>query len=259
MPAWAGVAYAAPRVFSLDQCADQYVLALTPRAQIVGLSHRSNDPDAYLRTAARGLPQRRASYEAVFAARPDVVVRYWGGDAALVRALERRGVSVVTITEASDFQGVGENLSLVAGALGREAEGRRLRAEMQARLTRAAGAWRGREALYMTPGAYTAGSGTLVDAILRAAGLRNAVTGPGFRPAPLEQVVLSPPGAFVLGFFDTARFSRWQVARHPALDRARAGRTTASLPGKLLGCPAWFAADAASRLADAAPAARRRP
>ena len=66
--ALAGPAQAAPRVMSLDQCADQYVLALSPREAIVGVSPRVDDRDSYLRAMSAGLPQRRASAEAVLAA-----------------------------------------------------------------------------------------------------------------------------------------------------------------------------------------------
>ena len=240
------------RVLSLDQCADQYVLALTPRERIVGVSHRAGDQDAYLRQAAAGLPRSRASYEAVFAARPTVVVRYWGGDAQVVRALERRDVRVVTIDDASDFDGVRANLRRVSAALGEEAAGRRLEARLEADLAAARGAWGGRKALYLTPGGFTSGGGSMVDAILRAAGMTNAAEGPGYRPAPLESLVLSPPAAFVLGFFDMARYTAWDLARHPVLERVRRGRTAASLPGKYLGCPAWFQAEGARVLAGAA-------
>ena len=252
--AWSAPAAARPqRVFSLDQCADQYVLALTPPANIAGLSHRADDRDSHFRRRAAGLPQRRASHEALFAARADVVVRYWGGDPRLLRALERRGVRVVTIRDAADFPEVRANVERVSRALGAEPEGRRLIARMQADLAASEGAWGGREALYLTPGGFTAGKGTLIDAMLRAAGLRNAATAPGFAAAPLEPLVLSPPQAFVLGFFDMARFTRWDLAAHPTLERARRGRTVASLPGALLHCPAWFAAEAPRRLAEAAP------
>ena len=250
----AGAAEASPRVFSMDQCADQYVLALVPREHIVGLSHRADDPDSYMAAAARGLPQRRASYEAVFAARPHVVVRYWGGDAKLVRALEQQGVRVITIRDAEGFDDVRSNVRQVSHALGRVAEGRGLIAHMDADLAGAAGAWAGREALYLTPGGFTAGTGSLIDAMLRAAGLRNAERRAGFLAAPLERLVLAPPAAFVLGFFDMARYTRWDLAGHPVLERARRGRTAASLPGKYLHCPAWFAAEGARRLAEAAPA-----
>jgi iron complex transport system substrate-binding protein len=251
--AWAGAADATPRrVLSLDQCADQYVLALVPRSQIVGLSHRADDLDSYLRTRAGRLPQRRASLEAVFAARPELVVRYWGGDAALLRALERRGVRSVTIEEVSDFAGVRANVQRVARAAGREAEGRALLLAMDQRLASAAGAWRGQPALYLTPGSYTAGQGTLVASILEAAGLRSLAPA-GYSLMPLERLVLSPPSMFVLGFFDMARFTRWQVARHPVLARVRRGRPAVRLPAAVLGCPGWFAADAAVALAEAAP------
>ena len=241
------------RVLSLDQCADQYVLALIPRQAIVGLSHRAGDADAYLRDAARGLPRRRPSYEAVLAARPDVVVRYWGGDAQLVRALQQRGVRVVSIEQASDFDGVRANIARVSAALDNPAGGQRLTARLDADLRAARGAWRGREALYLTPGGFTTGSESLIDALMRAAGLRNAATGPGFQPAPLERLVLSPPAAFVLGFFDMARYTRWDLGSHPVLQRLRRGRTAASLPGKYLHCPAWFVGEGARRLAEAAP------
>ena len=83
-------AWAAPRVMSLDSCADQYVLALAPREAIVGLSHRAVAPDSYLRDQAAGLPLRRATFESLVSARPQVVVRLWGGDAR--RDGQRRGL-----------------------------------------------------------------------------------------------------------------------------------------------------------------------
>ncbi|HEX8433324.1 MAG TPA: ABC transporter substrate-binding protein [Longimicrobium sp.] len=245
-------AEAAPRAMSLDGCADQFVMALAPRESIVGVSHRADDPDSWLRTRAAGLPVRRASFEAVWDARPEVVVRYWGGDPRLLRALETRGVRVVTVEEATDFAGVRANVGRVAGALGRTAEGDRLTARMADQLASAQGAWRGQDALYLTPGAYTAGRGTLVDAVLGAAGLRNVETRAGFRPAPLEALLLNPPGAVVRGFWDTARFSRWSLGRHGGLLQMLRARTAADLPGAVLGCPGPMAADGARMLAEAA-------
>src|SRR6185503_14955109 len=99
--ALAGASAAGPRVASLDQCADQYVLALAPRSDIAGLSYRAVAPDSYLRAEARGLPLRRTDLESILAARPQLVVREWGGDAGLVRGLERRGVRVVGIDDAT--------------------------------------------------------------------------------------------------------------------------------------------------------------
>ena len=246
-------ARAGPRIASLDQCADQFVLALAPRGDIAGLSHRADDADAYLRAEAAGLPLRRASLEAVLASRAQVVVRYWGGDEGLTRALARRAVRVVKIDDATDFDGVRANVRRVAAALGRPGAGQALIARMDNELAAARGAWDGRSALYLTPGGFTAGRETLVGAMMAAAGLSDAATAPGYAPVSLERIVADPPNAFVLGFFGAASTAgqHWSIGRHEALRRAMAGRTLAVLPDAILGCPAWFAADGAAILARA--------
>ena len=250
--ALAGPACAGPRVVSLDQCADQFVLALAPRSDITGLSMRADDPDSYLRGEAAGLPLRRPTLETVLGARPQLVIRYWGGDARLLARLRERGVAVLSLEDAADFDGVRRNIRAVAGALGRPAAGERLVAGMDARLAAGEGAWGGRGGLYLTSGGFTTGPGGLIDAILRAAGLRNLVHRPGYAPAPLEDLVLHPPSAFVLGFFDAPMARARGPGAHPALRRLMADRPAVSLPSSELGCPAWFAADAAGRLAAAA-------
>jgi iron complex transport system substrate-binding protein len=247
-------AAAAPRVLSFDGCADQYVMALSPRETIVGLSTRADDADSRLRHLSAGLPIRRVDLETALATRPQLVVRYWGGDPRLVRALERRGVRVVTLQEASDFADVRRNIRQVAAALGRSAAGEALISRMDVQLARAAGAWGGVSALYLTPGGISAGPGTLVDAVLRSAGMTNAETRPGYQVISLEQLALRPPHRVVLGFFDTFQLSgeSWGVGRHQVLQRAVRGRVAASLPGSTLGCPDWTAAEAAEILASRA-------
>lgn len=249
-----GLALAAPRVMSLDSCADQYVLALAPRDSIVGLSHRAVSRDSYMRDAAAGLPLRRATFESLVAARPQVVVRLWGGDARLSKALEKKGVATVTLEDAADFEGVRANVRKVAAALDRRAEGEAIVTRMNTQLARTAGAGKGRSALYLTPGGFTAGSSTLIDAMMKAAGYANASKAPYFAPVSLEGLVMTPPSAVVLGLFDMARAGadRWGPGRHAALQRVVATRTTASLPASVVGCPGWFAADGARMLAEAA-------
>lgn len=252
-------ALAGGRVVSLDQCADQYVLALSPRADIVGLSRRADDADAWLRSEAKGLPLRRVSSEAVLTARPTLVVRYWGGDARLDAVLLRRGVRTVRIDEASDFNGVRANVRKVAAALNQPARGEALIAGMDAKLAAANGRWRGAGALYMTPGGFTAGKGTLIDSMMRAAGLTNLAGNGGYAPVPLETLAFKTPAAFILGFFDALQnaMERWAPGRHRVIQSRLAGRTIASLPGSMLGCPAWFAADGALDIAKAKPTTGR--
>jgi iron complex transport system substrate-binding protein len=252
-------AAAGPRVLSLDQCADQYVLAMAPRADIVGLSTRARNHDSYLRNEANGLPERRATAESALAAAPDVVVRYWGGDDRLVADLERRGVRVLTIDDAIDFAGVRTNIRKVADGLGERAAGERLVAGMDAELAAAAGAGGGRGIYYLTSGGDTLGPATLIDAMIGAAGFTNLAPHPGYGVISLERLLLDPPSLFVLGFYDDTLDAneRWSVGREAALRRLTARRASVSLPGAILGCPAWFVADGAASLAAWARTHRR--
>ena len=237
------------RVQSLDQCADQYALALAPDADLA-LSPRADDPDAWLRSAAAGHRRVRPTLEAAIAFQPDVVVRYWGGEPRLLARLEADGVRVLTIEEATDFNGLRANIRTVSKGLGAAERGEALIARMNATLpARPAGNAHVRpKALYLTPGGFTAGKGTLVDAILSAAGFVNAAEAPFFAPVSIERMVLSPPARFVLGFFDQARGDWRGAGRHPVLRRLARGRVAANLPAAALTCPGWFAADAAAML-----------
>lgn len=234
---------------ALDQCADQYVLALRPDADLA-LSPRADDPDAWMREAAAGHRRMRPTLEAAIAFRPDVVVRYWGGEPRLLARLETAGVRVVTIADARTFNEIRAEIRSVSQALDVPQRGEMLITHMDAKLQRAApdAAEPRQSALYLTAGGFTAGKGTLVNSILEAAGLANAAPGPFFAPVSVERIALFPPARFVLGFFDQARGDWRGSGRHPVIQRATRDRVTARLPAAALTCPAWFAADAAAML-----------
>lgn len=248
----AGTAEARPlRIMSLDQCADQYVLELAPDAELA-LSPRADDPDAWLRVQGADRRRVRPTLEAAMGFRPDVVVRYWGGEPRLLAAMEKRGVRVVTIDDAVDFDGVRADIRAVAAGLDRPERGEALVRRMDRTLEAAApkGAGPRPSALYLTPGGFTAGPGSLVDAMMRAAGFDNLAPS-GFAPVSVERIALTPPFRFILGFFDRSRADWRGPGRHPVVRRAARGRTVASLPAAVLTCPAWFAADGAALLAKA--------
>lgn len=249
-------AAAAPRVASLDQCADQFVLALSPRDVIVGLSTRARNPDSFLRAAAAGLSERRADAESLLLAQPQVVIRYWGGDPRLVRSLQRRGVKIVQLEDAADFDGVRRNIRAAATALHQVATGEALVQAMDGKLAESRNAWRGRRALYLTSAGVVAGPGTLMDAVLQAAGLTDAAPRPGFSDLRAESLVLDPPPAVVTAYFDRRSLTAFRSSTVviPPVRRLLAGRIIADLPADVVGCPAWFAADAVARIAARAPA-----
>ncbi|AQR62177.1 iron ABC transporter substrate-binding protein [Brevundimonas sp. LM2] len=236
------------RVLSLDQCADQYVLAIAPDADLF-LSPRADDPDSRLAWAALAYPQVRPTLETAVGVRPDVVVRTWGGEPRLLAALARRGARIVDVPDATEMAEIRTNIRSVAAALDRDAAGARIVARMDARLAQAAHPPApGRTALYLTSGGFTAGQGTLIDSILRAAGFANLAGLTGFGAVSVERIALEPPRRFLLGFFDQVRADWRGVGRHPVIQTATRGRVAAALPASVLTCPAWFAADAAVML-----------
>lgn len=246
---------APPRVMALDQCADQYVLALAPHDAIVGVSPRVDNNDSYLRELADGLPRRRASAEAILAAQPQVLVRLWGGSEGVLRQAAARGVRIVRIDDAETFSGVRANVRRVAAALDQRAKGEALIARMDSQIAAARGAWRGRDGLYLTSGGDTAGPDTLIGAIMAAAGLKNDARGPGYGSVSLERLALGPPAVLVLGYFDPADLARqsWAFGRLRFVRKAASHSVVVSLPASEIGCPAWFAGQAVQALAARAP------
>lgn len=248
---------AAPRVLSADFCADQYVLALADRTQIAALSVDAEKDFSYLRARAAGRPQARPEAEEIVARDVDVVLRHWGGDGA---RLERAGAAIVTLAYAADFDAVRDNIRTAAGAIHQRARGAALIQALDDRLEALAARGKtGVAALYLTPGAVTAGKDTMIDAIFSAAGVRNiaAAQGLSYWPAlSVERLALDPPAFVVTGFFgaDSERVNHWSLARHPAFRKALAATPRVDLAADTLACPGWFALDAAERLRDAVDA-----
>ena len=221
----------------------------------MGLSTRARNADSLLRNATAGLPLRRTDSESLLLSGAQVAVRYWGGDSALTGRLRARGVQVVQIEDASDFAGVRRNVRTVAAALGRASTGERLIARMDRQLADSRGAWKGARALYLTSGGGSAGPGTLIDAMLVAAGLTNVQRRPGYSRASLESLVLNPPRGVVAAYFDRRSLaaSHWSPGGSGALGKALFGHVLAVLPASLAACPAWFAGDAVQAIAARAP------
>lgn len=107
--------------------------------------------------------------------------------------------------------------------------------------------------MYLSAGGAVAGEGTMMDAVIEAAGGYNVHEGQSWTLLPLERLVQLPPALIALGFFDhgRSRMNPWLPGRHPALRRALAHTQTVRLPTAAIACEAWYAIDAAETLAAA--------
>ncbi|PQA88598.1 ABC transporter substrate-binding protein [Hyphococcus luteus] len=251
-------AAAKPRAVSLDYCTDQYLLKLADKDQVLAVSRGADKDYSHLRAEAVNRKQIRPSREEVFALAPDLVLRQWGGGANAEKNFTAFGARVVSLGYPEDFEGVKDNIRLVADALGQEPRGEALIGEMEARLDALARTSDSKKrALYVTPGGVTAGAHTMIDAMIRAAGLVNvaAEEGESYWPAlPAEEVLLAPPDFIVGGFFVSRDedINHWSAARHPALKRLLEKTPSVQLPADLVSCAAWFSVDAAEMIAKGA-------
>ncbi len=254
-----GGAQDAPRVVSLDYCADQYVLALADPDQILAVSVQAGDAHSALRERAAGLPRVRDAAEDVLALDPDLVVRSYGGDARAQAYYARLGVAVHDLGYGNEFGAVRAMIRRAADALGHPQRGEALVAQMDADLAAADDGPR-LSALYMTPSGVTAGSGTMIDALLQAANFENAAArdgAAGWRSLPLEGLIDQEPDLVVTAFFDgaSAPVDSWSMGRHPVFQDLFERSVRIELDGADVSCSSWTLAAAARRIREQANAA----
>lgn len=249
-----GVAHAEPRrIVSLDYCADQFVLALADREQIAALSVGARRDDSYFRERAQGIRQTRGALEDVLALHPDLVIRSWGGPWDAQQVYGRFDVPVLQVGDTPDFALARADLIDAANTLGHPDRGAAIARDLDTRLARLAAHRSDAPVMYLSGGGAVAGRGSMMDAVITAAGGRNVRTEASWQVLPLERMVQTPPALIALGFFDTSRdrINAWSPSRHPALRRALANARTVSLPAAAVACEAWYAIDAAEIIAAA--------
>lgn len=234
------------RIVSLDFCADQYVLKLADRDQIIALSPDAESEFSYMRAQAAGLKRVRPTAEAVLALKPDLIVRTYGGGPGAAEFYAAAGVKVAQIPHADDFAGVRAAAVAISQAVGHPQRGQKLAAEINQRL--AAAPAQGPTALYVTPGGVTTGGGSLIDAIIQAGGFRNYTGGTGWRDLPLEQLTRADPDLIIASFFDARQPQPWSSARHPVARRLMQERPFVAMDGAVTACGGWFVLDAVEQL-----------
>lgn len=223
------------RIVSLDLCADQLVIALADRDRIAGVTEWARDPSlSYYAARARALPFTRRSAEEVIARAPDLVI---GAPARTRAILAPLGMRLVAYPQAEDYAGLVRSISAVAAAVGHPDRGAAMIAGMDAELARSGPApGRGRVAAYYQRQGYLSGSGTLVDDMMRRAGLANLARSP-LSQLGLEQMARARP-AFLVTAIDARRAADRGSAmlRHPLLDRIVPASHRLVLPQALTVC-----------------------
>ena len=247
------------RVVSLNLCTDQLALALLPRERIMALSFLAADPGlSALSDQVGDIPLVQGMAEEVLPLSPDLVLAGTFTTRPTIALLRARGVPVLEVGLVHDFDGIRAQIRQVAAALEVTERGEETIARMDATLA-AAKAPAGMEGrariLSLAPGAFTAGSGTLSDAVMRAAGMVNYAADKGlvgYGYLPVEMVAADPPDLLIANADEDGHPSlNGQMLAHPALNRTVPADARPGVPGKLWTCGGPFTADAAALLATA--------
>lgn len=244
------------RIVSLDYCADQYVLKLADREQILAVSPDAVKEFSYMRDTAVGVPTVRPVAEDILILKPDLVVRAYGGGPNAEAFFERAGIPVLTVgwTSNVDSEEVGSIPSLIqqmADGLGQSAKGRELVLDFRSRLQEIRKHNVGGTALYVTPAGVTTGPGAMVHEMLIAAGFSNFEDRPGWRSIPLERLAYEQPDIIAAAFFDqlTNHPDSWSPMKHPVAQRQMSDQTVVPLQGSWTACGGWFIIEAIEALA----------
>ena len=253
-----GAAETPRRVVSIHLCADQLLLGLADRAQIVSLSRLARDRlRSFMADRVGDLPTNGGLAEEVIALAPDLVLAGAFSARPGVAVLRRLGYRILDLGVPRSFDDIRRQIRRVAAALGHPARGARLIAEMDRRLAAArppSGGVRPVAVLYQAHG-FAMGADTLEHALLNAAGFDNLAARLGLRGLghiPLERLVHQAPDLVVFGMAADAPPSlAKQFLAHPALTRVARAMPTVVVAPLLWACGAWYTVAAVERLAQA--------
>jgi iron complex transport system substrate-binding protein len=234
------VSLAAPRVVSLDLCADQYVLGLMPADRIAAVSNSSAEPESYYADRARSFARVRPTLESVLALHPDAVVRTWGGDPKVLEALQKHGISIININDVETFPQAKDELLRVGHLLGQDVQATTEARSMMVSLSGVRPIGKDKTILYYTPSGYSAGPDTFIGAMLQTLGYRLETADHGFFYLSPEVLLATKPDVFALGFYDDAFQSRRAPGRSALIRGYIAERPHIDLSGKMIACNGWY-------------------
>ena len=256
----AGAGAAPQRIVSLHLCADELLLRLAAPGTVHSVTWLARDPTlSSVASEAQSIPINRGLAEEIVPLRPDLVIAGRYTTRTTIAMLRRLQVPVLELDVVDSVPAALRQIEQVARALGRGEQGAALVARMQSAMSAAsAGELPGQRPLAAFLGAngFTADGGTLVDDLMRRAGLRNLATSQ--RPdaqgrLSVESLLWAQPDVLILSSPDRrAPALADELLRHPALHAALAGAHRVWLEPSWIGCPGPRLIDAFQALTQAA-------
>ncbi len=246
------------RVVSMNVCTDQLAMMIAAPGQLKSVSFIAAEKQtSVMAEQARAYPLNHGLAEEIFLLKPDLILAGSYTTRSTVLLLRKLGFRVEEFKQDASFADVRSNILRMGDLLGRRERARELVSLLDRRLAEiGAVPLAAHTVAVFSPNSYTAGKGTLADAVIEAAGLSNIAAERGlWGPArlPLELLIEAAPDMLIAG---GDRYSGTALAqaifRHPAF-RALAGHTRmVSLPGPYWVCGGPYTAEAVRLLREAA-------
>lgn len=242
------------RIVSLNLCTDYYLLALASPGQIAALTYFSQDPAYSLHPeAAKGYPVIRGEAEEVLLLNPDLVIagRFSNGDTKAL--LRKHGYPVVELDPVSSFEDAIEQIERVGRAIGRPEQGHALAESLKDRIAQTRRTEDPRPVVvYYQKRGYSAGTGTLMNQIMKAAGLTNLLEKLGIEGVsqiPLEQIIAHKPDLLLHDHPNPSRIDVGsELLLHPVLARLYPPERRLYVPQQTILCGGPSIADAIEQL-----------
>ena len=230
--------WAAERIVSINQCADELLLNIVPHKYLKSVTHFVKDPavswDAEL---AAAIPGNSGRAEEVMAYAPDLVFAGDFSARSTVSMLRNLGIEVVELAHPRSLDEVIDLIRQVG-----EATGSRTSADALARGLRkpVASGERVVTAAVYQPNGFTTGRDSLVDDVLRVAGVRNVASERGlssYARYPMELLLLDQPELLILDPQSQGGPSlAHQLLQHPALDEVYSTSSRIEIPPQAWAC-----------------------
>jgi iron complex transport system substrate-binding protein len=242
----------AARIMSLKVCTDELLLDLVQPSRIASVTFLSREKAGlkYWPQAAN-IPINHGSAEEILSTHPDLILTDPFMAPSLRPLLAKTGAKIIEVPPAENFEKIRAVTRMVAKAVGEEARGEALIAQMDSDL-RVLAAHRPRKMLSVAgwgTGGYVPGTGGLFDAMLTMAGARNVERG-AFGYYDVEGLIAANPDVLVYGdTYNGTTSLRADQDLHPALLKRYAGRRITY--AALYGCGVPQSAAIARQLQDA--------
>jgi iron complex transport system substrate-binding protein len=246
------------RIVSINMCTDELALRLADRDAIASVTWFSQDPrNANMADAAMGVPANHGLAEEALSYRPDLVLAGPFTERSTVALLAQVGAPVVEFSVPETLDGVRRQIREVAAVLGEPERGEALVAEIDRRLARISldPSRPPLRAIILRPNGFTVGPGSLVDEILRRAGMTNLAATldiGAYQQISLERLALLDADVLIVDSESVGAPSlATEALGHPIVAELSRSLKVVSLPSRLWTCAGPALVDAVQMLVDA--------